>query len=201
MIEGLFLAQCLKNFGNRGGQQRVIFQNQCGFIPIKYCFPGLSMAKEAGNLDIPHGPFPLQRPFVEFRPIDIINGDRHEKTLRTYGHEELGDRLRVYWRGAEYRGRGRNTHWQGRVNFTGAKIVSMKPVNHWNHERQLECDSDSSLVFDAVTSGNFAGADLALSGGSGSTVDVETNLVSGKVAIREIGLEDHVLDAGGAARL
>ena len=49
----------------------------------------------------------------------------------------LGDRIRVLWSGAEYRGRGRTTYWKGRVRFPGTRIREMRKINIWNHERTV----------------------------------------------------------------
>ena len=73
----------------------------------------------------------------------------------------------------------------------------MAPVNHWNLDRRIEVQ-DNRLVFEAVTSGNFAGADLWLDGPA--RLNVATNLVSGDVDLRDMGVEDHMLDAGKLGR-
>lgn len=131
--------------------------------------------------------------------VDILRGADLVQTLRTYGAEDLGTRVRVYWQGAEYRGRGRNTHWTGAISVENAIIERMTPVNHWNHERLLEPQGPHRVVFEAVTSGNFGGADLSFSE-AGALLVVETNLVSGSVGLTEMGLEDVVFDAGGLDR-
>ena len=51
---------------------------------------------------------------------------------------DLGERIRVVWSGAEYRGRGRETTSIGSVAFHGRTINRMAKVNAWNHERKLE---------------------------------------------------------------
>lgn len=131
--------------------------------------------------------------------VDILNGSELVQTFRNYTKDDFGTRVRVYWQGAEYRGRGRNTHWQGSITASGGRIISMTPVNHWNHERLLELQDDARVVFDAVTSGNFAGVDLTLSSADAELL-IDTNLVTGTVHLADIGLEDVVLDAGGLER-
>ena len=130
--------------------------------------------------------------------IDISDGSAHLQTLRCYDVEDLGNRVRVLWQGAEYRGRGRNTHWHGEIAVIGASIDRMQPINQWNPERRLEMIDRSRVVFDAVTSGNFAGIDLKLD--DVATLTVSTNLVSGKVQLADLGIEDEVFDAGGLER-
>ena len=137
-------------------------------------------------------PAPIER-------VDVMSGEALVHSLRTYGQADLGQRVRVYWMGAEYRGRGPNTLWTGRISATGAEIASMQPVNQWNPERPLELTAAGEVRFEAVTSGNFAGVDLALSDENGA-LEIATNLVSGQVAIADQGLEDAILDAGGLER-
>ena len=135
-------------------------------------------------------PGPIER-------IDVLRGADLIHTDRTYGAEELGNRVRVYWQGAEYRGRGRNTFWQGEIVARSVTIRQMHPVNHWNHERPLALN-DNRVSFEAVTSGNFGGVDLMLDGPG--SLDVATNLVSATVTLSDLGIDDRVLDAGGLDR-
>ncbi|MEM9063313.1 MAG: DUF3604 domain-containing protein [Pseudomonadota bacterium] len=137
-----------------------------------------------------NAPAPVER-------IDVMRGAEMVHTERCYGAGDLGHRVRVYWQGAEYRGRGRNTFWRGEIRADGTTINAMVPVNHWNHERPLTL-RDNRLAFEAITSGNFGGVDLALSGPG--QLEIETNLVSATVDTADLGLEDHVLDAGGLER-
>jgi len=50
--------------------------------------------------------------------IELRNGAELIETLRPYSQTDLGDRIRVLWSGAEYRGRGRNTTWRGRARLS-----------------------------------------------------------------------------------
>jgi hypothetical protein len=45
--------------------------------------------------------------------------------------------VRVLWQGAEYRGRGRETNWRGRLTLTGNRIARFAQVNVLNPERQV----------------------------------------------------------------
>ncbi|MEM7021344.1 MAG: DUF3604 domain-containing protein [Pseudomonadota bacterium] len=136
-------------------------------------------------------PAPIER-------VDILRGAEQIETFRTYTEEDLGKRVRIYWQGAEYRGRGRNTHWQGTLQAS-APIAEMQKINHWNHERQLELMDPRTVTFEAVTSGNFGGADLTLAQPD-TSLAIETNHVSGSINLADLGIEDHILDAGGLDR-
>ncbi len=132
--------------------------------------------------------------------IEIRNGMDVLKTVRGFGAGELGERIRVVWSGAEYRGRGRETNWKGRASFGGAAIRRMAKINAWNHERTLEQHGTDTVVFDAITTGNFGGFDVWLDHTEGRTLDVSTNLGTLRVPLAEIGLEDTVMEAGGLER-
>ncbi|MEM6934723.1 MAG: DUF3604 domain-containing protein, partial [Pseudomonadota bacterium] len=137
-------------------------------------------------------PAPVER-------VDLLDGPVLLHTWRPYRAADLGRRLRVYWQGAEYRGRGRNTHWTGEIGFSEARIELMEPVNQWNLERPVELTPDGRVSFDAVTSGNFGGVDLRVNDLRGR-LDLRSNLVEGRVHLGELALEDTVLDAGGLER-
>jgi hypothetical protein len=132
--------------------------------------------------------------------IEIRNGIEVIQTIRGFSQDDLGDRIRIVWSGAEYRGRGRETNWQGRAHFEGAPIRRMEKINAWNHERTLERQGRDAVVFDAITTGNFGGFDVWLDDSSDARCCVETNLGSFDVPLSEIGMQDTVMDAGGLDR-
>ncbi|MDE0703393.1 MAG: DUF3604 domain-containing protein [Rhodospirillaceae bacterium] len=131
--------------------------------------------------------------------IEVRNGTTVIRTLRPYTERDLGNRLRVLWSGAEYRGRGRDSAWSGEARFSHAKIDRLAKINVWNHERRLEAEGDGKVVFEAITTGNYGGFDVWLDGDAGA-VEIETNRGTLAAALSEIGLEDCVLEAGGLER-
>ena len=50
--------------------------------------------------------------------VDVLHGARVVQTVRPYAASDLGARVRVLWQGAEYRGRGRETNWQGKLTIS-----------------------------------------------------------------------------------
>ena len=67
--------------------------------------------------------------------IDVLHGTRVAQTVRPFAAADLGRRVRVLWQGAEYRGRGRETMWQGKLTLTGNRFLRFAPVNFLNPER------------------------------------------------------------------
>ena len=132
--------------------------------------------------------------------IEIRNGTEVLKTVRGYGQEDLGSRYRVLWSGAEYRGRGRNTAWLGKAVFEGAKIEKMAKINAWNHERLLEVQGADSVAWDAITTGNYGGFDVWLSGDAEATLNLESNRGTLNLPLKDLGVEDVILDCGGLER-
>jgi hypothetical protein len=133
--------------------------------------------------------------------IDVLNGTDVVATLRPFGAGDLGDRIRVIWQGAEYRGRGRQTLWKGAATFDGATVSRVRPINAWNHERPTELRPPNRVTFDTLTTGNFGGFDAWLASGSGEgRLILETGPVSGEVDLSRVGLDDTILDAGGLDR-
>ena len=129
--------------------------------------------------------------------IELREGSEVIKTFRPYEADELGQFLRVTWQGAEYRGRGRNTNWQGKIDITGANILSYKGLNRWNPERRFE-KQNQTFFWESVTTGNFGGVDLWLD--DFATAHIQTNHGAMSVDIETLGLEPVVLDCGGLER-
>ena len=132
--------------------------------------------------------------------IDLLNGAEIVATRRCYTAAELGTRIRITWQGAERRGRGRQSSWQGSAALHGATITRMEPINHWNPERLLHLRDVATLEFDTITTGNFGGADLWLDRIEDTRLDIRTNHVAGEIALHALGVEDVRLDAGALDR-
>ncbi|MGI9422176.1 MAG: DUF3604 domain-containing protein, partial [Hyphomicrobiaceae bacterium] len=132
--------------------------------------------------------------------IEIRNGETVLETVRPHADTELGDRIRVLWSGAEYRGRGRNTTWRGRAQLSDAKISRFETINHWNPERFFEQRGSNSVLWDTVTTGNFMGFDVWLEESRAGQLNVTTNHGDLSIGLGDVGAADHELDAGGLAR-
>ena len=137
---------------------------------------------------------------VPIERIDLRCGPRTLETIRPYGAADLGARVRVIWEGAEYRGRGRMTTWDGSLDVVGNEIVRFEPINFWHLDKRLERSGGHRLQWESVTTGNFAGADLMLASATAGELRIDTPHVKTTLALAEIGLDDTVLEAGGLAR-
>ncbi len=140
------------------------------------------------------GTAPLER-------VDLLHGKKMVHSVRPFTTIDLGRRVRVLWQGAEYRGRGRETLWQGRLTVTGTRIARFAPVNFLNPERKVsETTPGEALAWTSVTTGNLAGIDLWLEDAERGTLGVETNVVSGKVELASLKDQTAAFDGGGLGR-
>jgi hypothetical protein len=133
--------------------------------------------------------------------VDVLHGTGVAQTVHPYGAADLGRRVRVLWEGAEYRGRGRETVWQGRLNVEGNRIARFEPVNFLNPERGVsETAAGNALAWSSVTTGNLAGIDLWLDEGKRGKLRLETNIVSGEVDLATLDDGIAAFDGGGLGR-
>ncbi|KAA0596061.1 hypothetical protein J2848_002670 [Azospirillum lipoferum] len=148
-----------------------------------------------GTLDVDViGSAPIER-------IDVFHGKEIVETFRPYAAPDLGRRLRVLWSGAEYRGRGRETVWNGKARVTGNGIDRVEPINFLNPERPVGWSRDEGLVtWTSVTTGNMAGFDLWLDAPKHGRLAIETNLANLEVDLAELADDERSVDAGGLAR-
>jgi len=136
-------------------------------------------------------------------PIERIDVFHGTKLVRTHRPEVAPDskRLRVRWQGAEYRGRGRETPWQGELTVSGNRFSEAIPVNFLNPALPFTVTQPGTgLSWRSVTTGNLAGIDLLLSDGRKGSVAITTNIVSGTVDLARLGLDDTVFEGGGLGR-
>ena len=116
--------------------------------------------------------------------VDVLHGTQVVQSARPFTAADLGRRIRILWQGAEYRGRGRETMWNGKLAVTGNRIARFAPVNFLNPERKVqEVTAGTALAWTSVTTGNLAGIDLWLDEPAAGVLRIETNIVSGDVEL------------------
>ena len=139
------------------------------------------------------GTAPLER-------VDVLHGTRVAATFRNCAAADLGRRVRVLWQGAEYRGRGRETLWNGKLKISGNRIACFAPVNFLNPERRVVESEPGTLTWTSVTTGNLAGIDLWLDDARAGALSIETNIVSGTVDLTTLADQAVAFDGGGLGR-
>jgi hypothetical protein len=140
------------------------------------------------------GTAPLER-------VDVLHGVEVVQSARPFAAADLGRRVRVLWQGAEYRGRGRETIWQGKLTVTGNRIARFLPVNFLNPERTVEeTAAGAGLAWTSVTTGNLAGIDLWLDAARAGGLRIDTNVVSGAVDLAQLDDGTIAFDGGGLGR-
>ena len=132
--------------------------------------------------------------------IDIFNGLDHVETIRPYGADDLGRRIRVIWEGSADRGRARHVIWDGSATFEGNTIERAKPINFLNPDKTLDRVGDAGLQWRALTTGNYGGFDAWLGDGDTGTLVLDTPLVKESVPVSEIGFEDKHFEVGPIGR-
>jgi hypothetical protein len=133
--------------------------------------------------------------------VDVLHGKQVAQTVRPYAAADLGCRVRVLWQGAEYRGRGRETMWIGKLTVADNRFVRFAAVNFLNPERKVqETAPGTALTWNSVTTGNLAGIDIWLDEARRGTLSIETNIVSGQVDLGALADDTVAFDGGGLGR-
>lgn len=140
-----------------------------------------------------HASAPIER-------LEIRNGLEVLETWRPFDAAALGRRIRVIWEGSEYRGRGRQTVWDGKCTLDGNGIERFAPINMWNLDKKIEQTGPGTLSWTALTTGGFGGFDAWLTDARSGTLRIDTPLVKCEIAVSDIGQEDLVFAAGGIGR-
>ena len=140
-----------------------------------------------------HASAPIER-------LEIRNGLDVLETWRPYDDAALGRRIRVIWEGSEYRGRGRQTIWDGGCILDGNGFERIAPINMWNLDKKIEQTGPGTLSWTALTTGGFGGFDAWLADPRSGRLRIDTALVKCDIAVADIGRDDLVFDAGGIER-
>ncbi|HEY7548063.1 MAG TPA: DUF3604 domain-containing protein [Hyphomicrobiaceae bacterium] len=133
--------------------------------------------------------------------LTFFNGPKPVAEIRGYSADQIGRRIRVLFEGAEYRGRGRETFWKGTARLIGNRFTRARAINHFNADKPLKLAGDgASLDFDTVTTGNFSGFDVWLDDRDAGALDIASNMVCRRFALRDIGFEEQTVELGGLGR-
>jgi hypothetical protein len=133
--------------------------------------------------------------------LDVLHGAKVVQTARPFAPSELGRRVRVTWQGAEYRGRGRETMWQGKLTLVDNRFARFAAVNFLNPERKVvETSPGTALTWTSVTTGNLAGIDLWLDEARRGRLRLDTNVVSGEIDLATLADDTVAFDGGGLGR-
>ena len=132
--------------------------------------------------------------------IDIRNGLETVEVFRPYGEADLGSRIRVLWEGSEYRGRGRETVWDGSAELDGNTFQSLQPINRYNLDKKFEQTAPGRLQWGALTTGGFGGFDAVLEDPMAGSLKIDTALVQEEIAVKDIGRDELIFANGGIDR-
>lgn len=137
---------------------------------------------------LPSGEMDLEVSLVTSSPIervDIFNGLKLVETINPFEESDLGNRIRILWESAAYRGRSREVTWDGRAEVIGNDVREMVPVNFLNPKMTLE-RTGNIAEWHSMTTGNFSGFDVLLSDSESGKLRFETPLSASTSQLRAL---------------
>ena len=164
--------------------------------PARNAMMGDILRSEEGSVEFTVealGSAPIER-------LEIRNGLDVLETWRPYDEAALGRRIRVIWEGSEYRGRGRQTIWDGGCTLDGNGSSGSRRSICGTSTRNWSRPAPATLTWEALTTGGFGGFDAWLADPRAGTLRIDTALVKCEIAVADIGLEDLRFEAGGIGR-
>jgi len=146
-----------------------------------------------------HGEVTLSLEIAAASPIQAIEirrGAELIETIRPAHGLPTGRRFLVVWQGAEYRGRFRQTPWDGSLRVEGNAIEAVTPVNFFNPDEQPRLVDPSTVAWCSITTGNFVGIVFTLAERNAGRACIETANGTLDCVLAELGAEPTVLDCG-----
>ncbi len=149
------------------------------------------------------GPVRLTVSIVAGQPVERVTvfcGSQPIAVRRPAPFDANSKRIRILWEGAEYRGRGRQVAWDGKLRLTGNAFHRAEPVNFLNPEQRFEPIGGDRVTWSSVTTGNCAGVDLWLDEPRTGRLTINTKPVSATLTLADIGEDDTIIEAGGLGK-
>ncbi|MCH2438423.1 MAG: DUF3604 domain-containing protein [Acidimicrobiales bacterium] len=132
--------------------------------------------------------------------IEVRNGLEVIEVVRPYAQADLGRRIRVVWEGSEYRGRGRETIWDGSAELEGNAFEEAVPINRYNLDKRFHLEASDRLEWTSLTTGGHAGFEARLADVEAGVLHIRTGPVTTSIPVDQIDLEPVVFEAGGLGR-
>jgi hypothetical protein len=132
--------------------------------------------------------------------VEIFNGKNLVMTLYPFASDFKNKRIRILWEGAERRGRGRETKWDGQATVIDNAFQRIQTINFWNPVHACSLTSDHHVSWTSMTTGGFSGFDAWLLHPTKGTLQLQTPLLNRTIDITDINLHGVTLEAGGVTR-
>jgi hypothetical protein len=132
--------------------------------------------------------------------VEIFNGNTLATTFHPYTLESETRRIRVIWEGAEHRGRGRETVWDGQASLMENTFLRIRPINFWNPLHTCELKNPHHITWTSMTTGGFSGFDAWLSHPSTGTLVIQTPPTTTAIDLSDRDLHGTTIKAGGLSR-
>ena len=128
--------------------------------------------------------------------IEIRRGTEVIETIRPAGGLPTGRRYLAVWQGAEYRGRFRQSSWDGALHIEANTIEAVAPVNFFNPDEQPRLVDPHTLAWRSITTGNFVGIVFTLAERNAGRARIATANGTLDCALADLGPTPVVLDCG-----
>ena len=132
--------------------------------------------------------------------IEIRNAMKVLETVRPYEKDKLSNRLKLLWRGAEVRGRGRQVTWDGELKITGNSIDKFETINFWNQEKRCQQIGKRHLKWQSITTGGIAGLIVDLKQPTAGSIKLSTTQKSLKAQVSDLDIKGRTRSAGGLGK-
>jgi hypothetical protein len=133
--------------------------------------------------------------------VEVRNGLGVVDTLRPYGKDDLGSRVKIVWSGAEVRGRDRVVSWNGGLRVRGNAILHATPVNFWNPNRSLKRIGRDRVRWRSSTTGGVSGVILTLEKPGAGLLEIETEQCRVECEVGSVDLDPRVWGCGGLGKM
>lgn len=133
--------------------------------------------------------------------IDLFANQKLVARYNGFADRGLSESVRVSWGGARIRGRDRAAHWYGRLQITGADLLSVDPYAFDSPAEGIIGADKNMVMWRSTTVGDEDGVILHLDHIRGAVLRFHTQTYNLMLALDALtGIEPRTFDAGGVNR-
>ncbi len=131
------------------------------------------------------------------KEISIFDGKKEIDRRVINKHNRIKNKLRITWQGAVGNDRNRYTTWDGDLELSKGKILSVQTLNMFATREKITKQEERKICWDSITAGHEVGIIVDIDAPDDTQITFKTKPASFTFTLKDLFEKDMHVDAGG----